>query len=259
VAKQKVEEKKNTTQKNMKRIFLFDVDGTLTVARKKITTEMSKFLKDLRKNNLIGFVGGSDLCKQKEQLGNDVLMDFDYAFPENGLVAYKDGKLLQKENLANFLSEDKLKKLINVILHYIADLEIPVKRGTFIEFRTGMLNVSPIGRNCSYQERLDFYAYDQENNIRQTMIDKLTPEFKNYGLQTSIGGQISFDVFPIGWDKTFCLPFLQQDGITEIHFFGDKTYQGGNDYEIFQSDNTIGHTVKSPDETRDIITKILHG
>ena len=35
----------------------------------------------------------------------------------------------------------------------IADLVIPVKRGTFIEFRTGMLNISPIGRNCSPKER----------------------------------------------------------------------------------------------------------
>ena len=32
---------------------------------------------------------------------------------------------------------------------YISELDIPVMRGTFIEFRNGMLNVSPIGRNCS--------------------------------------------------------------------------------------------------------------
>lgn len=43
-------------------------------------------------------------------------------------------------------SEGQLKRLISFILHYIADLDIPIKRGTFIEFRTGMLNVSPIGR-----------------------------------------------------------------------------------------------------------------
>jgi phosphomannomutase len=27
------------------------------------------------------------------------------------------------------------------ILHYIADLDIPIKRGTFVEFRNGMINV----------------------------------------------------------------------------------------------------------------------
>lgn len=39
------------------------------------------------------------------------------------------------------------------------------------------------------------------------------------------GGQISFDVFPIGWDKTFCLRFVEKDEYKEIHFFGDKTYE----------------------------------
>lgn len=36
-----------------------------------------------------------------------------------------------------------------------------MKRGTFVEFRKGMLNVSPIGRNCSQQEREEFEKYDQ--------------------------------------------------------------------------------------------------
>lgn len=36
--------------------------------------------------SLLGVVGGSDLAKQKEQLGDDVFEMFDYNFPENGLV-----------------------------------------------------------------------------------------------------------------------------------------------------------------------------
>ena len=38
-------------------------------------------------------------------------------------------------------------------------------RGTFIEFRSGMLNVSPIGRNCSQEERDDFEKYDKVGQI----------------------------------------------------------------------------------------------
>ena len=40
-----------------------------------------------------------------------------------------------------------------------------------------------------------------------------------------VGGQISIDVFPKGWDKTFCLKHLQGEGFDTIHFFGDKTEQ----------------------------------
>jgi len=63
-------------------------------------------------------------------------------------------------------------------------------------------------------------------------------------------------VFPKGWDKTYCLQHVEAEktgpeGIdyTTIHFFGDKTYQGGNDYEIFSDKRTVGHSVKSPEET----------
>ena len=79
-------------------------------------------------------------------------------------------------------------------------------------------------------------------------MDKLTTQFADYGLTFSVGGQISFDVFPKGWDKTFCLQFVEKD-FDEIHFFGDKTYKGGNDYEIYESEKTVGHITTGPADT----------
>lgn len=63
------------------------------------------------------------------------------------------------------------------------------------------------------------------------------------------GGQISFDVFPKGWDKTYCLKHLEKEPFEEIHFFGDKTQPGGNDHSIFVDPRTIGHAVTSPADT----------
>lgn len=37
----------------------------------------------------------------------------------------------------------------------------PPHRGTFIEFRNGMLNVSPIGRSCTQEERKEFFELDK--------------------------------------------------------------------------------------------------
>jgi phosphomannomutase len=83
------------------------------------------------------------------------------------------------------------------VLGYLSTLDIPVKRGTFIEFRTGMINVSPIGRNCSQEERDEFEKYDEVHGVRKAMVAALQARFAEYGLKYSIGGQISFDVFPI--------------------------------------------------------------
>ena len=53
-------------------LVLFDIDGTLTPARKQISSEMLETLVKLRKEVVVGFVGGSDLAKQKEQIGDNV-------------------------------------------------------------------------------------------------------------------------------------------------------------------------------------------
>lgn len=63
-------------------------------------------------------------------------------------------------------------------------------------------------------------------------------------------------MFPEGWDKRYCLNHLEAEakkpgGITysTVHFFGDKTHVGGNDYELYSDPRTIGHAVKNPEDT----------
>ena len=53
-------------------LVLFDVDGTLTPARKRVSDAMLSTLAALRTKVVIGTVGGSDMDKQMEQLGSDV-------------------------------------------------------------------------------------------------------------------------------------------------------------------------------------------
>lgn len=57
--------------------------------------------------------------------------NWDYGFAENGLTAYKQGKPLESQSFIKFLGEEKYKTLVNFILHYIADMDIPIKRYAF--------------------------------------------------------------------------------------------------------------------------------
>lgn len=58
-----------------------------------------------------------------------VLDRFDFVFSECGLTAFRDGQRLgNNETFIRFLGEDRYKTLVNFILHYIADLDIPIKR-----------------------------------------------------------------------------------------------------------------------------------
>ena len=249
-------------------LILFDVDGTLTPARKVIEQPMLECLQQLKEcpGLHIGFVGGSDLIKQKEQLGERNLDLFNWRFSENGLLGYKDNKCIHKRSFVETLTEEHFTQLINICLSVLSTLECPVKRGTFIEYRNGMINISPIGRACNQKEREEFEAYDNKHNIRKNMINNIQTKWSQYitknniqnmpELQFSIGGQISVDVFPKGWDKTYCLDFIEGK-YEEIHFFGDKTDKGGNDYEIYQDSRVIGHKVAKYQDTIAILNNLF--
>ena len=113
---------------------------------------MLALLKELRKKVDIGVVGGSDFVKVSEQLGGpnsaysthtavlkahsnalvtEVIYELDYTFAENGLTAYKLGKEPPTQSFIKFVGEERYKKLVNFILHYLADIEIPIKRCAF--------------------------------------------------------------------------------------------------------------------------------
>ncbi|XP_043346610.1 phosphomannomutase 1 isoform X3 [Dermochelys coriacea] len=168
-------------------LCLFDVDGTLTPARQKIDPEVDKFLQELRERVQIGVVGGSDYSKIAEQLGegDEVIDKFDYVFAENGTVQYKNGQLVAKQAIQNHLGEELLQELINFCLNYMALLKLPKKRGTFIEFRNGMLNISPIGRSCTLEERIEFSELDKKERIREKFVAALQREFAGKGLRFS--------------------------------------------------------------------------
>ncbi len=65
----------------------------------------------------------------------------------------------------------------------------------------------------------------QVHGVRAAFVKVLRERFADYGLTFSIGGQISFDVFPNGWDKTYALRHVETEGFEEIHFIGDKTFK----------------------------------
>lgn len=242
-------------------LLLFDVDGTLTKARQAITPEMTQFVTSLGQHACVGVVGGSDLPKIYEQLAKGdaaaVHNMCEFVFAENGLVAFKDGQLIHKASLVSQLGDAFLQRFINFALAYLAKIELPLKRGNFVEFRNGMINVSPIGRSCSQTERDQFVAYDTAHGVRRDMVAALEKEFGDSGLSFCIGGQISVDVFPVGWDKTYCLQFVLTEGYQEIHFFGDKTSPGGNDHAIFADSRTVGHTVTDPSDTQRQVEELL--
>lgn len=70
---------------------------------------------------------GSDLPKQEEQLGEGIVNAFPYNFSQNGLVAYKNGKILEVQTISKYLGEDNIKRIVNWTLKYLSEIDCPVK------------------------------------------------------------------------------------------------------------------------------------
>ncbi len=242
-----------------KQLLLFDVDNTLSISRGKVSDTMIDMLKELSKTYDLATVSGSDLPKMLEQLGSSA-MYFKWLFTQNGLVTYFDHQInapYHTTNLIKYIGQDYYNSLVNTTLCELSKIDIPIKRSNFIELRDGLVNICPIGRDCSQQERDDFEIYDKNHNIRKNLCNILNDKFGDR-LTFSIGGQISIDVFPIGWNKTYCLQFIESKYDT-ILFFGDKTSPGGNDYEISVDKRiTMSYSVVSWKNTYEILKLILN-
>jgi phosphomannomutase len=107
-----------------------------------------------------------------------------------------------------------------------------------------MINFSLIGRNAT-QEQREQYAKDQGcQTIRKNVVRYLKGLYESEGLDFFVGGQISIDIQPTGKDKRQVVDYLERVDLTpQVTFFGDKTFQGGNDYTLAERVKSIGGTV----------------
>ena len=133
---------------------------------------------------------------------------------------------------------------------------MPIKRGTFIDFRTGLINISPAGRHLEHSvDRHIWTEYDDKHLIRQKMVNDMKEHFKGWNIQWVIGGQIGFDIFPIGWDKSYCLNYLND--YKTIYFIADKTEPHGNDYPLFIHERITAWTTTGVPNTIEIVNREL--
>ena len=74
-------------------------------------------------------------------------------------------------------------------------------------------------------------------------------------LQSNLGGETSFDIFPVGWDKTYALSHFPD---SKIWFLGDRCGDNGNDKEIFDAlQPECSFWVDGTQHTKEILEELL--
>lgn len=204
-----------------KNIYLFDVDGTLTPARQKMSGDFYSFFIKWMKDKKIYFVSGSDYKKIQQQVPENILLSVDGVFGCMGNTLHQNGEKIYENDFRPSQS------LLNYLNSKLKNTEYPNLCGTHIEERAGMINFSVVGRGATQEQRKDYFQWDMKTGERKQIAYFINKHFNL--LEASVGGEISIDIYPIGWDKSQVLKYIEKGS---YHFFGDKAYEGGNDYAL---------------------------
>jgi phosphomannomutase len=209
----------------MNNVYIFDVDGTLTPSRKPMTREFLKFFDTWSKENTFYLVSGSDLEKMSEQVPPHILERAAGLFCCGGNDYYKDGKQVYYNE---FIPP---KELIQFLEETLLNSQYETRAGNHIEDRGSMLNFSVVGRDCSDEQREDYFQYDLQSKEREIISGLINEDWVD--IEAVIGGQISIDIAPRGNDKSQVLKHIMKEQPNKKYFFvGDRTMEGGNDYPL---------------------------
>jgi HAD superfamily hydrolase (TIGR01484 family) len=251
----------------MNKLFLFDVDGTIVESGQKITDETSNILNEIKKNGYeIGIVGGGKLDKILEQMDNKIY--FNHYFTECGCVYYKNNLSesndlveIYKRNIRNHPLYKDINILIKYCLKYLSNVDYTIT-GNFIDLRNGIIYVSLIGLNATYEERTYFIELDNKCNYRKNLIETL--KYITYKLNISNkidiveGGSVGIAIYPSEYDKVQVLDMFNTKDYDIIYYFGDKCEPNGNDYKILNDNRLIGISVNNYKDTINELLNILN-
>ena len=257
-------------------IVLFDMDGTLTEARKPAQWDIVTALKTLSKSADIGIVTGSPMSYLEQQCAilweeiGSVSVDSISLFPCNGTQHYEfdrpttSWKEVYRTNMKTYMGLDNYRQLVREIISLQAwysdnNHDLPLT-GNFISDRGSMINWCPVGRDASDNERLEFVNFDIANKTRAVLKEELAESLSNVGVEgvvCTLGGNTSLDIYPDGWDKTYVLRHLS--GYKKIYFVGDKCEGHGNDRALYEALTPGEESFKtdSPGTTINIISDLI--
>ena len=202
--------------------YIFDVDGTLTPSRKQIDSKFWTFFLKFCCSNDVYLVTGSDREKTVEQLGLDICYRAKRVYNCSGCDVYERDVNIYRDT---WKPSDEVRQFLQDELDYS---QFRIRTDPHIEERPGCINFSILGRGANWTEREVYKEWDKDEHEREMIARRFNERFPD--LHATVGGQTGLDIAPLGRDKSQILRDFSEDD--ELHFFGDKMEEGGNDYSL---------------------------
>jgi HAD superfamily hydrolase (TIGR01484 family) len=243
----------------MKRLMVFDLDGTLAKSKSSLDSEMAKLLHGLLGVLKVAIISGGAWPQFEAQ----VLSNLPTGESLRGLsllptcgtkfLAY-DGAW--KELYSEDLTAAEKKKIIASLAKALEDSGFGVKKvwGEVIEDRGSQITMSALGQEAPLEEKARWDPDFAKRRKMQAVLATMIPD-----LSVRLGGTTSIDVTKKGIDKAYGLRKLRDllgISLDEMLFVGDALFVGGNDYPAIEA-GVESIQVRDPDETKRVIEAVL--
>jgi len=243
----------------MKKLIVFDLDGTLAPSKSSLAPQTAGLLRDLLEVVKVAVISGGAWTQFEEQLLTDLPRS---SRLENlSLLPTCGTKFFQyngnwKELYSEDLTAEQKKKIIDS-LHKAAEgtgYHANKVWGNVVEDRGSQVTYSALGQQAPLAEKEKWDADFAKRKKIATILETLIPEFS-----IRIGGATSIDVTKPGIDKAYGIGKLRDTlhlSLKEMIYIGDALFPGGNDYPAEEA-GVVSIPVKGPDDTNLVINTIL--
>jgi phosphomannomutase len=243
----------------MKKLIVFDLDGTLAQSKSALDSEMAELLDKLLDTIRVAVISGGNWPQFQKQvlshLAGDERMRNLSLLPTCGTQFYKYEKSWEKLYAEDFTGEQK-EKIISSLRKAIDQSGLKAAKvwGAVIEDRGSQITFSALGQEAPLEEKVKWDPDFTKRKKMKAILDPLIP-----GFSVRLGGATSIDVTKPGIDKAYGIRKLRDIlgiAIEEMIFVGDALFPGGNDYPAEEA-GVVSIRVRDPHETKRVIETII--
>ncbi|MBW4030052.1 MAG: HAD-IIB family hydrolase [Acidobacteria bacterium] len=243
----------------MKKLVVFDLDGTLAESKSSISSQMACLLHELLGVLKVAVISGGSWAQFEGQLLASLPSQQRFAglflLPTCGTQFFRyDGdwvKVYSEE-----LSAAQRRRIIASLERALVEsgTEVDQVWGDAIEDRGSQITLSVLGQEAPLSAKQD---WDRDFAKRRKITAILEPLLPTFAI--NMGGTTSIDVTQRGVDKAYGIHKLEERldlTLAEMLFVGDALFEGGNDYPV-QEIGVDSIQVRDPNETAHVIQTVI--
>jgi len=252
-----------------KDLMVFDLDGTIIPSKFPMDMEMSKLMAGLLQVKKVAIIGGGKYGVFKELFIHELrckkeLLRNLFLFPTTSTAFYKYNHGWKKVYSLSLSTDEinRIKRAFNDVFKKIGYRHPEKTYGTLIENRGTQVSFSVYGQDLVKvlgKKGIKMKEEWRRKNTKLKMkIARLVAK-EISDLEVRAAGYTTIDVTKKGIDKAYGMRQIEKHlkiPISQMFFFGDGIFPGGNDYAIVRT-GVDYKAVKDPKETKEIIRAIL--